>query len=347
MGGASRRSAVIGVAVLWICCACPFHNAAFGVDDEELVQFCIAGMKSFRDELQSGEFVGRGRAVSRITDAGTIKERAMSVEIHYEVDGERLRFRRKEGDFSGTLLRSDGRVATYIEGEGAIVKDAPESEVARIFRPFDIRSIGLLSFAEIEGGFSTEELFELLSNRQRTAIDRVEEASGIHVISWIIEVPPSSEMKRTIWINSADGFTPFRMEVRARDKSQDISWADVRIITEVAANWQQYGDVWVPKACQMKDAYGTIEFSMEFDWKSVNIDIPTARFTPASLHIPDGTYIVDRSLGTPIVEEVVGKGTLDGATNRDIDWRILLIGANIIVIVVILVLLIRRRGVTE
>jgi hypothetical protein len=325
-----------------------FVGSASGMEDEDLVEFCISGMQSFRDQLQSGVYVSRGRAFSRERGSGTQREHAVPVEIHCEFEGDRLRFQRTEGDFSGTFLRSDGHIATYIDREGAVVKDAPESESARVLRPFDIRSMGLLSFPELDEGFSVKELFELLHDRERSVVAGVEEEAGKYAISWIIEAPPSIEIKRTLWIDSEHGFTPFRMEVRVRDKSQDLSWDEIPANAEVVATWGHHDGVWVPTSCQMNDAHGTIGLTMEFDWKSINAEIPETRFMPESLDVPNGTYFVDGSLDVPVVEEVKGRETLQGTGEaRAIDWRVFLVCITLVAVIVILALLIRRRALAK
>ena len=238
---------------------------------------------------------------------------------------------------------NDQETITYVEGEQAIIKSPENSESAKRIRPFDIRSLGLLSLTEFEIGASTQQLLDFLKNRKVTSLANVEESSGIYKITWVSNSGTPGELKRTHWIDSTRGFTPIRLEVRA-PAAEGKSWDDSRIVVSADISWEQINAAWLPTKCRMDDAFGIRELSMTFNWTSVNSNIDSDRFTAASIKVPDGTYTVDTRLGTPIVESISGAPDSPNSGTRPAwRWRHVIMIFNVIVVVLIALLLVVRH----
>jgi hypothetical protein len=192
-----------------------------------------------------------------------------------------------------------------------------------------------MSLGELETALSADELWDFLGDRKLTSIVEAREDAGTYILSWITKPSPTNELRRTYWIDSVHGFTPMRMEVRTRVNGAP-KWEDAVLANDAEVTWKSVDDVWIPVRCRMSDAFGTKELTLDIDWKMVNGKVPAEAFEIAA---PDGTYVVDRHLGRPIVESVLGRGLEQPVHSRNFS---LLVIANVIVILFLGALLLRR-----
>lgn len=319
-------------------------------EDERLANFYLSGMQDSRRELQSGHVVCTGARMTREVSLGKSGlrlgkvSRKTPINLEWFFDGSAVRFDRREGHIDGSVIMTDEAVTSYQASDHAVVKSSQATALSQKIGVFDIRMLGQMSLAELEFGRSMEWLQKLLQNAE---LVEVADAHDVCQISWVYpQEHPAGEIKRTIRIDSANGFTPVLLEERARPSGSDVDWARLRLMDRADVSWKESNGVWVPVAARMIVAYGEEEVALQFDWRDINGDVPAEEFTVARMRAPEGTYVVDERLGTPIIESILGtpkesRGELPSAWNAA---SMLLIAFNVVMIIALILWIRHRRA---
>jgi hypothetical protein len=89
-----------------------------------------------------------------------------------------------------------------------------------------------------------------------------------------------------------------------------------------SSTWEDRGNgVFVPKVLDAETFTRSMtrRITVSVEWDSVNEPIPEATFTPTGMNLASGTHVVDRTLGPPIVEKIVGRDVPESLlrANRD------------------------------
>jgi hypothetical protein len=79
-------------------------RSSLATTQEDLVKYCLAGIKASRAQIQSGELIATGKMTGKEPKSTQVIP-ALPVELHIDFDSQKLRFERKEGDFDGTVVR--------------------------------------------------------------------------------------------------------------------------------------------------------------------------------------------------------------------------------------------------
>jgi hypothetical protein len=159
---------------------------------------------------------------------------------------------------------------------------------------------------------------------------------------------PNDDIKTSLWVDVARGFTIRREEVRARNLSTG-EWTGIVALTETA--WEEWSGVWVPASFLLERHFnGDETYSLSLDWSSVNEQIEDVVFVTEGLGVERGTPILDeRRGGKPVLLGRVG-GEIKAieelpAVDRSglNQWRIVLMNCGLVVLLA-LVVVVGRRG---
>ena len=123
------------------------------------------------------------------------------------------------------------------------------------------------------------------------------------------------ERRHALWVDKARSFVPVRMEYcnRPIDKPGVLpKWIEQSFIE---LTWEKFDDVWVPltyirtHVLVSNDDWiaNTERTKIEFRWKDVNRPVDVRHFTFEDFNLPNGTRIIDATLGHAITIRVVGE----------------------------------------
>lgn len=174
--------------------------------------------------------------------------------------------------------------------------------------PFDVRLVGLSTWAEFLFGQRFEDSYAGLL--AETLVGVSEEPTGIRHITWLCD-GDARDVKRELWLNEQEGFTPVHAEVRYLDKRTN-QWGEPVSIGD--ASWQEKSGIWVPRTWTIEDRQGRgnlTRYDLSFHWESVNEPVAPELFTAEGMKPRKGTLVVTSELGKPIVRETVGFPTFE------------------------------------
>lgn len=167
-------------------------------------------------------------------------------------------------------------------------------------KPFDVRSLALFHWGDLERFISFEELQKVLADHKPKSLVRDQE--GLWRIVWEM-----FGVERTLWVDEVNGFTPVRSETRIRIKNgKTVEWGPPRYISVVT--WNRQEDVWVPTSFRLNNVPSTdnhMSFDVAFQWQTINGQLSDRLFDREGITGKERTLVVDRSTGKAIVVDVV------------------------------------------
>ena len=276
--------------------------------DEEIryAEFLLAGLKDSVEQVRSGEL--RIQEIEQYSPRQNKEQRHdVRVEVAYgllfDYASGCVRFDTDFGSRSVRYSRNKLHSLYYDRKSRAVVKhhadhdySIPES------KPFDLRLIGLATEGEVRSRMSNDELWAFLdANKPVRALRESGTVSRI-----VFEYPMAGGKltgRRTLWVSSAKGFLPERMECQYLLKKSD-QWV---VAATSAVDWQEVSGVWVPAKAVLADLSASSRTELSFTWESVNQPIDSSAFEVAGIGAPHGTSVWDVTLAEPILDSVVGQ----------------------------------------
>ena len=166
------------------------------------------------------------------------------------------------------------------------------------FNPFDVRMIGLMLISDLRRQTGRELLKMLLDGPvegSEVSMEVSADKDDIYSVSWTYP----HKLRRTLQFDSLHGFTPIRSEVVRIDDD-----GTSRLILSTAS-WEPRNGAWVPVRAQLESDLNVLNdrkviggkidrYQFQFNWTSVNTDIPATIFSVEGLSPPHGTTIVDK-----------------------------------------------------
>ncbi|MGM0488772.1 MAG: hypothetical protein ACQESR_18695 [Planctomycetota bacterium] len=238
------------------------------------------------------------------------------------------------------VIRTKNQFVQFLDNKGdtqLIRLNAGEKPVMRDGMPIDPRALGMLPYGQICITANTAE--GLLKSLNKAEVISASLENDIGVI--VLDPNVDDGMTQLVWwIDTAHGYVPLRTEVRLNSRPYQ----------RLEASWTRINGVMVPvsSASYPPTSGGELECAeeMHFTWKSVNETIPEELFSVEKLELPEGTYVIDTRLGTPIVEEVVGqeRPLPDVPTPQGLSWtRVVMIITSALLLLVVGVIFILRH----
>ena len=313
--------------------------------NDKLANFYLSGLRECQDGIRSASVVGTG--VRRTMEVSVVDSRLQigrirretPITIEWFLDRSSVRFSRREDQIDGSVIVTEDAVTSYQKSEH-VVKSHKQTAYSQRIGFFDVRMIGQMSLAELESGKSMDWLRQQVGNRDPVEVSVVDDLCKI---SWVYpQQKLAGEVRRTLWIDGANGFTPVRLELRARPPESNIDWSNLPLMSWVEVVWSQSNDVWIPTATKMTAAYGEEEVELNLEWQNINGKVPAAEFTVNKIRAPDGTYVVDERLGTPIIESILGEPKTSSKLSS-YAWAKTLILINVVLIVVLIIWIRHKR----
>lgn len=290
----------------------------------------------YRDAyLTSREMVLSGECdvTFALTDMKSGNVRETSFFVAFDKSQERVRFDRLEGEQVFRSARTPEFTLLYSPQSGLVEKRSPtHKSPSHEFRPFDVAITGMITLPEWETRWNTSDLAEFLSTIDAPLIAR--QGDGLVRLTWSFAAGPDS-VTRIVWLNEERGHTPQKLELNIERINTTLPTPMAAVETE----WQQNGNVWVPKSCQLLERFNDRKVVMTFDWKSANVPVSDEVFSASGFGLPGNTPTVNMQLGKPIVESTTPYvGDLgQGIGDRGGSFRKLVIGVNAVLIVVLVV----------
>jgi hypothetical protein len=302
----SIKRTAIGLIVLWLS-ACTNVVAAADTHIFEALSFG-------RESLQRGVFRCQGQWVE--TKGGISRNGDIEMLCAFDALANNWRFDRKQAYSTRVGEKRAQPIHTKLAWTA---KDAKIWEVGRPLaevysadfrpkiygKPFDVRTIGLMYWADFLNGTSLE---SVLDAYRATAPDEVKDEDGsVTRATWIRR--KSLHDKRTVWLDKTKEYAPIRLEVSypKTPVGEKEEWQAARVVSD--ATWKKVSGVWVPETYRIEyrpPSGNMSRYDLAFEWETVNDSVPNSWFEFSSFELPTGTVIADSRLGTPIIIEKIG-----------------------------------------
>ena len=316
------------------------------------IELSLAGLQDSRLQLRSGSFTAEGAKLSIMPGQPRVTGK-VRIECTFDFPANRLRFDRYE---PGVAFGDDGGASVSTIG-GKFSRDSekwilwrafpptrtvdivkPSEQVVTWINPFDVRTLGIAFWVDLENGTPFEQLFAYLQAAQWD--QATVSPDGVYRLSSLIGKPPMVEQhRRTIWLDSKRGFSPVQLEVNRAVSSDNQKEPVVRS----EAEWIQHSGIWVPSRLAIERNVGTDGYSkyeLAFNWTQVNEDVDPTIFEVAGFELPKNVAIVDSRLGKPVTVRVTGRNDVP-VSSPPAPWRSYLVVFGMAAVVVVALLLIR------
>lgn len=302
--------------------------AATTEDERAAAEFVLAGHRDSRERLRAGVVRGTGGRDFKSKRTGIDTNVEVKVFWAFDYDRGVLRFERVEpavnpksnSPWGGRFLRTPTCVAQCVARANTVSIRPPGTEPFGRILPFDVRAIGSLNLAELEGGSTFEDAFApggFLSKAPLAEFSQ--ESDSVYRLGWDLA---DGQARRTMWFDSEFGYSPIRVE--------DSVYGDAKRrrppANVIETSWRKEGDAFIPVAVQLQQYTGgaggaegattSTAYSFQFVWESVNREIPGEVFDPEKLvdDVPKTMFVLDNRLGgQPIL---VKRTDVENATKK-------------------------------
>jgi|GEM_PF-2670266 len=291
--------------------------------------YLVAGMRSEREKLRSGQVVLKGEHWRNSKELGEFRI-SVRFEVAFDHDAHSYRFTQHDYAQYSTAKMSPQEKADYwertdvphgtspngidwvTEAKGGTVVHTPlydlhlaidSPTVSRLppgasqkttIREWDLAALGLMDWPMFSAEYRLKEI-----------LDGFETGLSCHAV----EMGPSGlsnlkvradDTQYDVWIDEKQGMTPVSISRQElNDSMRETSRSDV--------SWKVISGVWVPVSFGISDLLGpdiTFGYDLILEWSSVNEQLAADTFTPAGIDKNPDALVADLRLGQIVVERV-------------------------------------------
>ena len=205
----------------------------------------------------------------------------------------------------GKYFNDQKSSTSYIYESGTANIDKSDTFIPVALEGFDIKHYCLAFFNDRFDPISYEQTIKSLSS---VPLKSVVKESSIYRLEYATQFS-----RRVIWIDESKNFSIVQLEVSSPDQGDTtgVNWQKPWLVRQL--DWMKIGNDWVPSQISTDFRMGDLAeerqravLKLSLQWTNVNTSTDEKNFTLADFNLSDGTYIVDRRLGKPIVERIIG-----------------------------------------
>ncbi len=283
-----------------------------------LPQLILDGMKVSREKLESGVFLGsesteykdasyRSKVFCAFSRSNELR---FDINLDSSVAGDREEFsvRRK--------IRLSDRVITMVGSTISIHPIGTEVQVAEVFRPWDIRMIGLGLPSHHQFRTTFTDVMEFLNSKIKkgeVVATRLNDSTCEFCVQYQYGSKSNPQLVENRFEINTDSYVPQKIDEYVMNPGSD-DWV---LQSHTQTEWTDVGGVSVPTKVTMESM--SCKGLLELDWQSVNDELDRKHFDFASWPIETSTAVVDYRLGTPIeidrLEKYEGRPVLTSSSS--------------------------------